>query len=161
MKVFKFGGASVKDVSGVRNVAIILQSFVQFPVVVVISAMGKTTNALEKILNLFRDHSDHHIELSALKHFHASIMEGLFPKGHAVFSMVDVLFNDLESALTREGKYDVVYDQVVSYGELLSTVMVHQYLLHKKLPSTWAETIYLRTTPSGKVRSIGLKPAQP
>ena len=85
MKVFKFGGASVKDVSGVGNVAIILQSFAHIPLVVVVSAMGKTTNALERILNHFRDNSDYAAELSSLKHFHASIMEGLFPADHPVF----------------------------------------------------------------------------
>jgi aspartate kinase len=139
MKVFKFGGASVKDVNGVRNVAIILQSLGDFPVVVVVSAMGKTTNALESILNQSRDKLDHHPALSALQHFHASIMAGLFPKEHGVFQMVEELFSRLEATLQREGHYDLVYDQVVSYGELLSTVIVHQYLLHMGLPCKWVD----------------------
>ena len=99
MKVFKFGGASVKDVSGVKNVAIILQSYINTRVVVVISTMGKTTNALEKILNQFRDHSDHTAELNILKQFHASIMAGLFTKDHVVFKIVDGPFKDLEIQL--------------------------------------------------------------
>jgi len=139
MKVFKFGGASVKDIQGVENVAIILQSFTHIPLVVIVSAMAKTTNALERILNEFRDQRDHTAELSELKHFHASIMEGLFPSGHPVFAMVDDLFRGLESKLTREGNYDEVYDQVVSFGELISTVIVHQYLLHKKISSEWID----------------------
>jgi aspartate kinase len=139
MKVFKFGGASVKDVPGVENVAIILQSFAHIPLVVVVSAMGKTTNALERILNQFRDHGDHTAELSSLKHFHDSIIEHLFPIDHPVFHMVDQLFTDLESKLTTRGNYDEVYDQVVSFGELISTVIVHQYLLYKKLPSQWVD----------------------
>lgn len=139
MKVFKFGGASVKDVPGVANVAIILQSFAHFPVMVVISAMAKTTNALERILNQYRNNLDHTAELSALKHFHASIMAALFPEGHSVFSLVNDLFNNLEATLTREGSYDVAYDEVVSYGELLSTVIVHQYLLHKGLSCRWID----------------------
>lgn len=139
MKVFKFGGASVKDVRGVENVAIILHSFARIPLVVVISAMGKTTNALERILWQFRNRIDHTAELTSLKHYHASIMEGLFPPGHPVFHMVDELFRGLESNLSMEGNDDEVYDQVVSYGELLSTVIVHQYLLHKKLPSQWVD----------------------
>lgn len=139
MKVFKFGGASVKDVPGVENVAIILQSSDHVPLIVVVSAMGKTTDALERILNYFRDHSDHTVELSSLKHFHASIMEGLFPTGHPVFNMVDQLFTDLESELTRGGNYDEVYDQVVCFGELISTVIVHQYLLYKGLPGQWVD----------------------
>ena len=139
MKVFKFGGASVKDVRGVENVAIILQSFAHMPVVVVISAMGKTTNALEKILNRFRDHLDHTAELTSLKHFHASILAGLFPREHPVFKMAEDLFNDLESKLNREEKYDEVYDQVVCYGELISTMIVHQYLLHRNLSCEWLD----------------------
>ncbi|MEX1239424.1 MAG: aspartate kinase, partial [Cyclobacteriaceae bacterium] len=118
MKVFKFGGASVRDVPGVENVAIILQSFADIPLIVVVSAMGKTTNALERILNHFRNHSDHTAELSSLKHFHASIMEGLFPAGHPVFHMIYELFMDLESIVRSDGSYDEVYDQVVCFGEL-------------------------------------------
>lgn len=139
MKVFKFGGASVKDVSGVKNVAIILQSYVNTRVVVVISAMGKTTNALEKILNQFRDHSDHTAELNTLKQFHASIMAGLFTEDHAVFKIVDDLFKDLEIKLKIHGKYDEVYDQVVSFGELISTVIVHHHLLDQGLPCEWID----------------------
>ena len=126
MKVFKFGGASVKDSRGVENVAVILQSFGQVPVIVVVSAMGKTTNALERVLNLFRQRGDYTAELSALKQFHASILEELFPALHDVFGKVDDLFSELESHLKTDRPYDEVYDQVVSYGELISTVIVQQ-----------------------------------
>jgi aspartate kinase len=139
MKVFKFGGASVKDAAGVRNVALILQSFIASPVIVVISAMGKTTNALEKILNQFRDGSDYTAELTSLKQFHASIMDGLFEPGHVVFKNVDNFFAELESRLQKDEKYDQVYDQVVSIGELVSTVIVHHHLLDQKLPCEWLD----------------------
>jgi aspartate kinase len=101
MKVFKFGGASVKDIAGVKNVANILQSFTHTPVVIIISAMGKSTNALERILSQFRQGTDHTAELSSLKHFHASVMEGLFPPGHSVFESIARLFKDLESSLRK------------------------------------------------------------
>ena len=139
MKVFKFGGASVKDIAGVENVALILQSHTQIPVVVVVSAMGKTTNALESVLNQFREGSDHATELSASKHFHARIMQGLFPEKHAVFNKVKTLFNDLESHLRKDGPYDEVYDQVVSFGELISTVIVNEYLLLRKFSTRWVD----------------------
>ena len=139
MKVFKFGGASVKDAPGVENVALILQSHIQTPVLIVVSAMGKTTNALEAILNKFRSRIDHQPELSALKHFHASIMEKLFPPGHAAFARIASLFEQLESGLNADDNYDQVYDQFVSMGELISTVIVHEYLLVKKLPSRWLD----------------------
>ena len=139
MKVFKFGGASVKDVAGVENVALILQSFAHERVVVVISAMGKTTNALERILNHFRDGTEHSTELFALKHFHASIMGGLFPTDHRVFEKVDLLFAELADQLRTDRPYDEVYDQVVSYGELISTVIVNEYLLLKGVSSHWVD----------------------
>lgn len=139
MKVFKFGGASVKDVSGVENVALILQSYTASPLVVVVSAMGKTTNALESILNQYRTQSDYVSQLTGLKHFHASIMTALFAAGHPVFSIIDDLFVEMEAKLTGGNPYDEVYDQVVCYGELFSTVIVHQYLLDKKLHCQWMD----------------------
>lgn len=139
MKVFKFGGASVKDARGVENVALILQSHIDTPLLIVVSAMGKTTNALERILNNFRSNLDHHGELSALKHFHASILETLFPQAHPVFARVEALFFHLESQLRTDDNYDEVYDQVVSMGELISTVIVHEYLLSKGLSSRWID----------------------
>jgi aspartate kinase len=101
--------------------------------------MGKTTNALEKILNQFRDGGDYTAELQLLKQFHASIMKGLFPDHHMVFEIVDRYFLEMEGRLQMHQKYDEVYDQVVSVGELISTVIVHHYLLQQNLPSSWAD----------------------
>lgn len=139
MKVFKFGGASVKDISGVENVATILQSTAASPLLVVVSAMGKTTNALERVLNQYRSGLDHTPELSLLKHFHASIMEGLFRKDHPVFDKAAGFFHELESKLNRDYPYDEVYDQIVSIGEILSTVIVYHYLLEKQLNVAWID----------------------
>lgn len=139
MKVFKFGGASVKDVPGVKNVAIILQSFINTPLVVVISAMGKTTNALERILNQFRNQNDHTTELNSLKQFHANLMAGLFRKNHQVFQLLDDLFRDLETKFTMHHPYDEAYDQVVSYGEVLSTVIVYHHLLDQGFSCEWMD----------------------
>lgn len=139
MKVFKFGGASVRNISGVENVATILQSTAASPLLVVVSAMGKTTNALERILNQYRNSLDHTPELSFLKHFHASIMEGLFRKDHPVFGEVESLFHELESKLNRDYPYDEVYDQVVAMGEILSTVIVYHYLRARHLKVAWVD----------------------
>lgn len=146
MKVFKFGGASVKDTRGVENVAVILQSFEQDPVLVVVSAMGKTTNALETILNQFRQGDDYTPELTSLKNFHASIIQGLFPGKHQVFARVEQLFESLRSNLNLDDPYDQVYDQVVSFGELISTVIVEQYLKQLSMPSQWLDARdYIKT----------------
>lgn len=163
MKVFKFGGASVKDVSGVKNVATILQSTAASPLLVVVSAMGKTTNALERILNQYRNELDHAHELTTLKHFHATIMSGLFHTGHPVFEKVGSLFGELESKLNRDYPYDEVYDQVVSIGEVLSTVIVYHHLLEQQLEAAWVdarEYIYTDNTfREGKVDWHKTRPA--
>lgn len=139
MKVFKFGGASVKDVEGLKNVALILESFAGTPILIVVSAMGKTTNALEQMLNNFRDGRDYKSGLADVKHYHANIMQGLFPSGHGVFAQVDNLFGELESKLIKPAPYDEVYDQVVSFGELISSVIVHHYLVHWNLSNRWID----------------------
>jgi aspartate kinase len=139
MKVFKFGGASVKDSNGVRNVALILQSYVQDSLVVVISAMGKTTNALERILDLRLSNNDYHPELNKLKAFHESIMQDLFKKNHSVFSVINDCWNECEAQLNSTLEGDALYDQVVSFGEIVSTKIVFHYLLEQKFAVTWLD----------------------
>ncbi len=146
MNIFKFGGASVKDAAGIENVAAILRSFDGLPTVVVVSAMGKTTNALGRILSLFRSNGPYQPELTALIDFHSSIMEALFPPGHEVFSVVDEHFKELASKLGRDGSEDEVYDQTVCYGELISTLIIHHYFSGQKLPNRWIDARnYIRT----------------
>lgn len=139
MKVFKFGGASVKDAAGIANVARILQSSDDESLIVVVSAMGKTTNALEKLLSLTRRGEDGSSERSSLQHFHATIMQTLFPPEHDVFSEVDTLFQDLDNALQAEGPYDKIYDNVVAFGELISTTIINHYLVSQGASSLWID----------------------
>lgn len=139
MKVFKFGGASVKDAAGIANVARILQSSGDAPLVVVVSAMGKTTNALEKLLSTARRGDNYKTEYDALQHYHATVLQELFPPEHDVFSAVDTLFADLSNALRQDGPYDRIYDQVVAFGELISTTIVHHYLVESGLSSQWLD----------------------
>jgi aspartate kinase len=140
MKVFKFGGASVKDSAGVKNVALILQNYTHEKVTVVISAMGKTTNALERVLNLYHSRTDHRPELILLKEYHAAIMRDLFPTGHAVWSTIENLWAQAEQQLDKQdGDADRLYDQVVSFGEIISTQIVFHYLTEQGLPVQWAD----------------------
>lgn len=132
MEVYKFGGASVKDADAVRNVAEILNSQAKGPVCVVISAMGKTTNALEAILDAFYHHQDNRDGLfKDLMGKHITILHGLFPEAsHPVYEKVRKLFGDLYGKLSDIAAidYDRAYDRVVSYGERLSTCIVSAYL---------------------------------
>ena len=131
MKVFKFGGASVKDANGVKNVLQVLQGEGSREKLVVVSAMGKSTNALEEVVNDYLQKGDFNDALQPVKEFHREIMLNLFEnKDHSAFNAVRELFGELENFLNhnRSKKYDFVYDQVVIYGELLSTTIVSQYL---------------------------------
>jgi aspartate kinase len=139
MKVFKFGGASVKDSRGVRNVAAILQTYASEKVVVVISAMGKTTNALEEVLYQFHAGKDYKPALKVVKEFHAIIINELFTHDHSIRKTLDDLWNHAEAQLPRHTHQDLLYDQVVSLGEIASTLIVNHYLLDQKIKVEWID----------------------
>jgi aspartate kinase len=150
MKVFKFGGASVKSIEAVKNIAEILSRYKE-PLVVVISAMGKTTNALERVLNAMVDGDKEkaRTELDQVRLYHMDITEGLFPVAdHAVLTELEVIFKGLEAAIDEEltGFYNRDYDQIVSRGEILSTIIVSAYLNSAGLTNEWVDIRqYLKT----------------
>lgn len=143
MKVFKFGGASVKDASGVKNLVRVLNSVGYKNTLVVVSAMGKTTNSLEKVIEAyFENKSRLSHELLALKEFHLKIVEDLFEEQAAkIAEEVHAYFEDLQSFLksNKAPNYSFVYDQVVSYGELLSTTIIHRYFEFQGWKSFWLD----------------------
>lgn len=143
MKVFKFGGASVKDASGVKNLVRVLNSVGYKDTLVVVSAMGKTTNALEKVIEVyFENKSRLRHELLALKEFHLKIVEDLFEEQAAkIADEVHAYFEDLQAFLksSKAPNYSFVYDQVVSYGELLSTTIIHRYFEFQGWKSFWLD----------------------
>ena len=150
MKVFKFGGASVKDAESVKNVAKILDRFPDEKVLVVVSAMGKTTNALEKVAEAaFKksEKTDELIEIS--KSYHSSIINSLFSNpAHPVFADVENLFQELENKCESEkgDDFDFFYDQIVGFGELISTRIVEHYMRHCGKKSRWEDVRqYIRT----------------
>ena len=137
MKVFKFGGASIKDAKGIRNVASIIQSSSAEKLLVVVSAMGKTTNALEAILNQSRTGQDYQHQLNSLKKYHADVMYTLFRDRHPAFQEVENVFLDVEHELKRDADVDLIYDQVVSRGETIATKILHHFLLTENVKSHW------------------------
>lgn len=142
MKVFKFGGASLKDAPGVRNVASILQTYKNEPVVVVVSAMGKTTNALEEVLNAHAKQTGEAQALyDALKERHYALMRELFDAGDEVFNTVNDTFVEGEWVLEEKpaDNYDYMYDQLVSVGELVSSRIVAAYLNKIGLKTAWLD----------------------
>lgn len=143
MQVFKFGGASVKDAAGVQNVANVMKLMGTDQKVLVISAMGKTTNALEAIIELyFAKDKQLATHIKQLKQYHYSILDELFESStHPAYTKVNYFFDELEIFLDRNKSpnYDYVYDQVVSFGELISTSVVSQYLKSIGMKNTWLD----------------------
>ncbi len=140
--IYKFGGASVKDDTAIKNLAEILRCRLKKNMIVVVSAMGKTTNGLEAILAEKLSGGDFSENLSILKEYHFDICRKLFPAEHSVFAMLENLFfqlrNRLEQSLSPEN-YDQVYDSVVGFGELVSSRIVAEYLCAQGLIVLWQD----------------------
>lgn len=131
IRVYKFGGASVRNADAVMNLGKILENKGGAPLAVVISAMGKTTNAIENLLAAYRNKDQHATTLlQQLVHFHLNICQELFSeKQPTLHDALMNLFRSLEVQLVADGlDYNQHYDQTVSYGELLSTTIVAHYL---------------------------------
>jgi len=144
MQVFKFGGASVKDADAVRNVVEIIQNQAEPPYLVVVSAMGKTTNALEAILKACIDGNESlWQQVDELKAFNFSIARELFQGAHTgIMDELENLLFDLEFFLEHkpdDQQYGFLYDQVVSFGELLSSKIVSQYLKMQGITNKWID----------------------
>ena len=139
MRVYKFGGASVKDAVGVRNVASILQAESDVNLIIVISAMGKTTNALESIVNAY--YGGHTPSLESLKQYHFDIMNQLFERNHPIYDEVNNLFVEIEWVIedAPTSTYAYEYDQIVSVGELLSTIIISAYLNECGFTNRWLD----------------------
>ncbi|MDF1575011.1 MAG: aspartate kinase [Bacteroidales bacterium] len=144
MLVFKFGGASVKSAGAVRNMVEILRRYPGEEIVVVVSAMGKTTNAMERIIDLYTSGKSEQLkkEFGELKSFHLEVVRGLFENEEArVYAELEQLFENLAGRLAGEPtlNYDFDYDQLICYGELLSTTIIAHYLNLVKIPARWMD----------------------
>lgn len=141
MKVYKFGGASVKDADGIRNLSKIVSDETG-ELVVVVSAFGKTTNALEKVLKAWLVSDDNYkVLLEDIHSTHIAVINMLFDEKTVVKGKIDVSFALLRDHLlsSSHGEYDFEYDQVVSYGEIWSTIIVAEYLKIKHPEAGWID----------------------
>lgn len=142
MKVFKFGGASVKDAAGIKNVASILERFKNEPLVIIVSAMGKMTNALEEIVDAHAKQNGKARELyEALKERHYAVMRDLFDESDEVFAVINDTFVEGEWVLDEKpsDNYDYMYDQIVCIGELVSSKILAAYLNKAGLKTRWLD----------------------
>jgi len=144
MLVFKFGGASVKSAEAVRNIVDILKRYQEEEIVVVVSAMGKTTNSLERIIEHYTNNKSEELKLEykKLKEYHLEVVKGLFEDSHhEAYTSVEELFDDLGDRLAKDPtlNYDYDYDQLICYGELLSTTIISHFLNHSGLNTRWMD----------------------
>jgi len=149
MKIFKFGGASVKDAEAVKNVGEILKRYKGDNLLVVVSAMGKTTNALEKLVdailypqNVQTKKQEAAKVLDEIKKYHFDIVEQLFPnKSHNVYNDINNTFVELDWFIDDEptNNYNLEYDKVVCMGEIISTKIVSAYLNETGINSQWLD----------------------
>ncbi len=145
MKVYKFGGASVKNAASFRNLAqIVTSSGKKHGLLIVVSAMGKTTNAMEQLFDLAFHNKPYSDAFEQNRNYHLEVVQALFPNPDApVYEELEHLFAKLSHTLTnlnQQAGYDQLYDQVVSYGELLASTILHHYLQQENMPNTWVDS---------------------
>lgn len=144
-KIFKFGGASIKDAAGFRNVASIISQYKSENLILVVSALGKTTNALELVINAYMggNTADAFEKLELVKESHYNIISELFPKGNSILEQeINDLFVDIEWIIEEPMRleFDYTYDQIVSVGELLSTKILAAVLQDAyAIPNFWLD----------------------
>ncbi|WP_452219716.1 aspartate kinase [Lacinutrix salivirga] len=143
MKIFKFGGASVKDAKGVKNLISLLEKTDYSNTLIVVSAMGKMTNAMEHVIDKYFNNKE---ELTAaiqeVKAFHKTILIDLFKnEDHKVFKKVQSFFNELDAFFktNKSPDYNYVYDQTIGYGELISTTIISYYLNDNGYKNKWLD----------------------
>lgn len=142
IKVFKFGGASVKNAEGFINVGKILKKYSADPLVIVVSAIGKTTNALEDVVkSYFAQDGRTESLLDDIKKNHVQMIQELFPISSTVLDDIHDTFVEIEWVLEElpQDEYDYIYDQIVSLGEILSSKILFHYLHHLQLSCAWLD----------------------
>ncbi|MDF4221025.1 aspartate kinase [Maribacter huludaoensis] len=143
MRVFKFGGASVKDADAVKNVVKVLKEVGYENTLLVVSAMGKTTNAMEDIINAyFNDKQEIPSKVAEMVDYHLSIVSELFPNSqHAIYKDIKVLVDEINGFLVwnKSPNYNFVYDQIVGYGELISTTIISAYFKEVGIKNNWLD----------------------
>ena len=148
MLVFKFGGASVKDVEGVKNLKSIIQLYENQTILVVVSAMGKMTNALEEVVKLFYKKEKYAPKLQEIEYYHQTLINGLFEEKTEITASLKKHIQRIKDYLESvDGqRYDEIYDQVISNGELISTLIISTYLNQVGVSNRWLDARkYLKT----------------
>ncbi|MDO6596519.1 aspartate kinase [Oceanihabitans sp. 2_MG-2023] len=150
MRVFKFGGASIKDAQGVKNLVKTLQTVGFNNTLIVVSAMGKITNALEQVIDkYYKDKTALQSAIQEIKKFHNAILLDLFSdENHVIYAKVSGLLDELNSFFqtNKSPDYNYVYDQTICYGELVSTTIISEYFKEIGIKNSWLDVReYIKT----------------
>ena len=152
MKIYKFGGASVKDYIGIENLFKLIKETGYKEILIVVSAMGKSTNAMELIVkNYFNNKNELQYSINEVANFHNEILSKLFTnKNDEIYNEVKTVFENIKEFLKRNKSpdYSFVYDQIVANGELLSTKIINAYLNYKGISCNWIDSRELIKTDS-------------
>jgi aspartate kinase len=141
IKVFKFGGASVKDSEAVRNMTRIVRSHAHQPLVVVVSAMGKTTNAIERIHAARFEGKPYAEAVDEVTRYHTQLTNELFGEDSTGVIALQEQLKAFESAISQpcSSNYDQEYDSLIGFGELISTAIIQAYLQKEGVSSVWLD----------------------
>ena len=143
MIVYKFGGASIKDYKSIKRLVKIIRNDNCDQMMLIVSAMGKTTNSMEDLVASYtKSYKNIKAKLELIKRFHTDIVKGLFQKNRlSALKVVDLLFNEIDKflKLNKENDYNFIYDQLVSYGEILSSIIISKYFNSVGLKSKWVD----------------------
>jgi aspartate kinase len=135
MQVFKFGGASIRNAKAIRNMADIISKYGKKPLLVVVSAMGKTTRHLENYINAVAEGNVQESDIDDIHDYHKSIMQSLFHENHSVFDEVEAYFTSLKQ-ISYDGSYSKFYDSVVAMGEMVSSTIITAFLSLQELQAS-------------------------
>jgi len=157
MQVFKFGGASIRNASAIRNMLSIIKTYGDKPLVVVVSAMGKTTRYLEQYIEAIVNKEDAKPIYNQIKTYHDQILAELFSKGNKIFEESESILITINKTSWDAKNYGKYYDSIVSVGELLASAIILAYLTEEEVATCKvdATTIIKCSGNFSRPRSIG------
>ena len=151
MQILKFGGASIKNSTNIKKVADILKNIDCNNTIVIVSAIGKTTNAFENIIELYLKDSDQFMNsIIKLHNFHINILKELFTENHAIYKIIKDDFIEISNFFkkNKSPNYNFIYDQIISFGEILSSKILNEYLTSIGIKSSYKDVRELIKTDS-------------
>jgi aspartate kinase len=136
MQIFKFGGASIRHGKAIRNMVDIIRNYGEKPLVVVVSAMGKTTRALESFIEALVNGEDPSTQITEIKQYHLDILHDLFPENDPVFNTIEQVLAELAKTPRHEEPYGKFYARIVAVGEMMSAIIITAYLNRQNITAT-------------------------